>query len=337
MNSNKVKTRLRRLLRITTLVQAGPGWGPQRLADECDVAVRTIHRDMDDLKAAGINWTFDRSTKSYVIDDGVFLAPLQISEDEALALMLLGEEIAGPEQIPLLHPAHHGVAKLLSRIPDETRKNALRKRAAISIHTAPPIDDAAADVYARILDAIESGRRLRCEYDRPAGDRSEAFILEPYKLIYKARAWHVVGRAIDAGHLGETPCLRLGLFAAITPLDEHFEHIDDFSLEEHLGNAWLLRPGEKQYRVELRIDAEWAGSIAETRWHKTQSTELHADGSATLRFVVSGLDEIIWWILSMGSHCRVISPPTLIRRVQREIESMHAAYADGPLCNPTSP
>jgi predicted DNA-binding transcriptional regulator YafY len=38
---------------------------------------------------------------------------------------------------------------------------------------------------------------------------------------------------------------------------------------------------------------------------------------------VDGLEEIIWWIISYGPHCRVLEPPELKSRVA----SLHAKAA----------
>jgi predicted DNA-binding transcriptional regulator YafY len=41
---------------------------------------------------------------------------------------------------------------------------------------------------------------------------------------------------------------------------------------------------------------------------------------------VSGFEEIVWWILSMGPHCRVIKPKVLADRVRELAEQTTAVY-----------
>jgi predicted DNA-binding transcriptional regulator YafY len=41
---------------------------------------------------------------------------------------------------------------------------------------------------------------------------------------------------------------------------------------------------------------------------------------------VSGLDEIKWWVLSHGPHCRVIRPAELADRVARLAKETAAQY-----------
>ena len=96
-----------------------------------------------------------------------------------------------------------------------------------------------------------------------------------------------------------------------------------FTLDKHLGNAWRMMRG-KDVDIELRFDAEFADTIADTRWHRTQDFQMHPDGSCTFTATVSGFEEIVWWILSMGPHCTVIKPKALAERV-RELAAKTAA------------
>ena len=69
-----------------------------------------------------------------------------------------------------------------------------------------------------------------------------------------------------------------------------------------------------------------AETIADTLWHKTQQLEDHDDGSLTFRCTVAGLDEISWWVLSMGPHCRVLAPDELRDRVRQAAMDTAALY-----------
>ena len=55
------------------------------------------------------------------------------------------------------------------------------------------------------------------------------------------------------------------------------------------------------------------------------SSQMRTRTSARSAFArVSGLEEIVWWILSMGPHCKVIKPKALADRV-RELANQTAA------------
>lgn len=320
-------TRVHRLLRILTLIQSGPGWGPQRLADECAVTVRTIHRDMDELKAVGVPWTFDASSKGYVIDRAFFLPPVHLTLDEALALVALCEEVARNEQIPLLRPAWRAVVKLRSQLPESTRKQLAELGRFIAIRTARSMaGDDVADVYDKVQAAIESRSRLRCRYESNTGDEEGWFLFEPYVLFFSVRAWYVIGLHHGRGEHGALRCLKLSRFTGLELTDESFDGANGFSLDGYLGNAWRMIRGETDYHVAIWFDPAFANTISETQWHHTQEVEFCADGSAIFRCVVAGLDEIVWWVLSMGPHARVLEPAELAERVKTAAASVSALY-----------
>jgi len=88
--------------------------------------------------------------------------------------------------------------------------------------------------------------------------------------------------------------------------------------------------GTKTYDVELRFDAEFAETIADTRWHSTQEVDWNEDGSIGFRCRVDGLEEIVWWVLSMGPHCIVKQPTELARRVKELAEGVVKNYPSRP-------
>ena len=69
---------------------------------------------------------------------------------------------------------------------------------------------------------------------------------------------------------------------------------------------------------------------ADTRWHATQEIEEHEDGSVSFRCTVSGLDEIVWWVLSFGPSCTVVAPKKLADRVRDLAVRTADRYARGP-------
>lgn len=325
---------LHRLLMLMTTIRSRPDWTAQGLADHFNVDVRTIYRDLDKLKSAGFEVTFDRKEGGYRMGADCFLPPVQLTTDEVLALTVLCEDIAGRGQIAQLQPAYRALEKVEAQLPQELREQVWQVMDRVVIRTAPAAPpDSGADVHETMRHAIASGRAVRCEYDSRRKRTGEPFLFEPYALLFSLRAWYVIGRH---GARREVRCLKLNRFTSAALTDRRYSIPEDFSVDAHLGNAWRLIPGERDHEVQIEFDAEFAENIAETRWHPTQKVELHDDGSATFRCTVSGLDEIVWWVLSMGPHARVVNPPELARRVRELAEGVAALYTrdGGPAAPP---
>ncbi|MBI1367073.1 MAG: WYL domain-containing protein [Planctomycetes bacterium] len=323
-------SRIHRLLRILTLIQSDGDWTAQRLAQTCSVTVRTIYRDMKMLEGAGIPYFFDTRTNGYRVRRDFFMPPVSLTLDESLALIALGEHVGDKEQIPLTRAAGRAITKIRSQLPAAMRDELERLDGHIDIRLARAgPHEGIADVYEQMRAAIAGGRILRCQYDSIDGTRrgrrgETSFDFSPYTLFFSQRAWYVLGH-----HAGRRAvrCLKLNRFSAVQPTARSFKIPRTFSVDRHLGDAWRMIRGSESYGVELRFDAAFAETIADTHWHHTQEIEWHADQSITFRCCVDGLDEIVWWILSMGPHCVVIEPVELADRVRDLAQGMVDAYA----------
>jgi len=312
--------RIHRLLRILTLIQAEEGWTADRLARHFGVAERTIFRDMNALAAARIPYFHDPRSGGYRIRRDFFMPPVELTLDESLALAALTQPLSELEQVPLTEPAFKAIAKIKSQLPAAVRRelDQLEPHLAVKFAQAGPFDGVG-DTYDKIRQAIHQRKTLRCDYESIrrglAGEPNETarFLFEPYVLFFCQRAWYAVGH-----HHGRDAlrCLKLNRFVYIDLTDRPYTMPAGFDLADHLGNAWRMIRGERDYDVQLHFDPRFADTIADTHWHHTQEIAWHEDGSITFRCRVSGLEEIVWWVLSMGPYCQVIQPPELIGRVR---------------------
>lgn len=338
-------TRIHRLLRIVTLAQGHTGWTPAKLADECDVDERTIYRDIREIEGAGVPIFFDADSGGYRLRGEFFLPPVSLTAEEALALALLCERIARPEQIAHLGAAYRALAKIEAAMPAPVRDQIAQMSDRVDILTAqasPAGSDT--DVYVKVQRAIATRRALVCRYESADAGRAAAagtaasttssskdFRFDPYALLFSVRAWYAVGRhGGRGGGAGEIRQLKLSRFTLVKPTDEPYEIPEGWSLQTHLGNAWRTIAGTPECAVRVRFDPVVAPTMADTIWHRTQQLDEHEDGSVTFSCTVAGLDEIVWWILGYGSHATVLEPPELVARVREELVSAVRAYAEPP-------
>ena len=259
------------------------------------------------------------------------MRPVELTLDESLALMALAKHLGGAGQIPFTNAAAKALIKIRSQLPAEIRGrlDELDGHVAIRLpHTGAQQEGG--DVYERIRQAIANRRAIQCQYES-AGDKrgaaaataAETFLFKPYTLFFSQRAWYAVGHHEGRGELR---CLKLNRFTMVKPTERPYFIPDDFSVESYLGNAWRMIRGKKSYELAIRFDKDFADNIAETSWHKTQTIEPQPDGSLLFRCTVDGLDEVTWWVLSMGHHCVVLEPKELAVRVKELAGKILAAY-----------
>jgi len=327
-------TRLHRLLHIITLIQSGTGWNVKRLSEKCGATERTIYRDLQTLKDTGIPCEYDEMRECYRIRQDFFMPPVQLTMDEAIALMLLGEQVSdGEAQIPFTAPAFKALLKLKNHLPAAIRKELDELDEAVHVslaRTAP--GDSYDDVFVTIRQAIVDRRTLRCSYDSlndgPASDdeeEPEVFLFEPYTLLFNKRTWYAIGLHHAREELR---CMRLSRFTRVEVTDRPFAIPDDYDLDSYLGNAWRIMRGSTRYDVSLRFSPQFAETIADTHWHPSQQVEWLEDDAIRFRCQVDGLDEIVWWVLSMGPNCVVEQPTELADRVRDLARQTAQLYND---------
>jgi proteasome accessory factor B len=102
-----------------------------------------------------------------------------------------------------------------------------------------------------------------------------------------------------------------------------------FSVDRYLGNAWSLMPqAGLDVAVTVRFSPLVAQNVAEVAWHKTQRLEFRDDGSLDFHVRVSGLSEIVWWILGYGDQAQVLRPVKLRRLVAQRAANMNRLYEE---------
>ena len=180
--------RLHRILQIIQLIQQQNGWDAKALARACGVAERTIYRDLKLLEGANIPFSYDDERRCYRIRPDFFMRPIELSLDEALALVALGEEIGKKEQIPFTMAAARAVAKIRGQLPEKVRRElkAIDQHMAIRLGEAGA-SDGVADVFSKVQAAQAQHRCLRCRYESVRSDGfKKSFLLKPYKLCLRA-------------------------------------------------------------------------------------------------------------------------------------------------------
>jgi predicted DNA-binding transcriptional regulator YafY len=308
-------TRIHRLLRLITLIQGSAQLNAAKLAEICSISERNIYRDLEELEGAGVPISFDKETGGYSLRRDFFLRPIDFTLEEALALVLIGREVGQTEQVPHAAEAGKAIDKLLATLPAPIREMVDELLPRMTVDLARTANEPTAEVYTRIRHAITNKRALQCEYESASqNDKSEVgtFRFDPYGLYFGQRAWYAVG--LHHGH-NQIRTLKLARLVQCKSLDKPYFIPDDFSLKKHFGQAWRMVPCGKLYDIHLHFDSKMAETVADTHWHDSQEELWNDDGSIEMRFCVDGLEEIIWWILSYGPHCRVIEPAELRARV----------------------
>ena len=316
-----------RLLETLCLVQGGRGWTAAKLADRFGVTRRVIHRDAARLRESGVPVEHDPATGGYTLPESFFLPPVDLDAAEMSGLVLLAALVESTGMLPLTRPAARAIEKLRAGMPRAFQRGlgGVLPPARIDFTRTEPggTTDGAWETATR---ALAERRCLSCVYESvhrpPPG--GEEFLLEPLVVWWSQRAWYLLGRAAGAS---DARLFKLSRFATLRLTDTPAPEPAPDALEAFLGHAWRMIPGPR-HRVRVRFEPPFAETASDTLWHPTQAVEFHADGGATLRFEVDGLDEILWWVLGYGPGVVVEEPAELRERVAALAAETAARYAE---------
>ncbi|MEX2113589.1 MAG: WYL domain-containing protein [Pirellulales bacterium] len=318
-------SRISRLVQLLGLLQAGKGNNAGALAKACGVTRRTIFRDLDVLRQAGVPLLFDDESGIYRIPGTYFLPPTNFTAEEALAVMVLCYEFGSGSRLPFYEAAASAALKLESCLPGRVRDRLRAATGAVHINMQPGsrLDDKL-PVYQQLLGCVATRRAARIAYDSLSDGTVIHIKLCPYRLLFSRHSWYVIGRS--SLHR-EVRTFNVGRIQTIELLDEQFQVPRSFSIERYLGNAWHLIPeaGPDQ-DVLIRFSSLVARNVAEVVWHRTQKFSRRDDGSLDFQVRVSGLNEISWWILGYGDQAEVLKPARLRQLIAQRASRMIQMY-----------
>ncbi|SMP18870.1 helix-turn-helix transcriptional regulator [Shimia sagamensis] len=172
--------RTERLFQIIQVLRAArtPVTG-QSLADELEVSLRTLYRDMAELIAQRVPITGEAGM-GYVLDEGYDMPPLMLTADELEAAVLGAGLVAGQADPTLARAARDLVAKLTEAIPEELRPVVLDASSRAIVAKGPKAERFDG---ARLRVAIRERFKLRVVY-QDGGGRESCRVIWPLLIAY---------------------------------------------------------------------------------------------------------------------------------------------------------
>jgi|SRR5215469_5739329 len=218
-----------RLLSILMLLQTRGRMSATSLAEEFEVSVRTIHRDIDQLSAAGIPVYADRGRSGgFQLVDGYRTNLTGMTEGEAETLFLAG--LPGPAaQLGLSDTLSAARLKLMAALPTKVRPNA--ERIAARFHLDPIPWFRGGDPLPQlqtIAAAVWNTRVLKLRYRRAGQEGIRTRELAPLGLVLKAGVWYLValsGKSVRT--------YRVANMQDVEMTDAAFARPKDFDLSSH--------------------------------------------------------------------------------------------------------
>ena len=211
-----------RTLRILSCLQAGPGFNAGELAGQLNVSRRTIFRDLDLIRRAGVQVYFDDRFDAYRLSyRSQCVEPPHFNERELAEFVLMAH-------LSVLHhfpgfglSGREAAGKLLCAYPYSQRIAVSRLvNACVCEPPANKPSPASAAILKTVMDAIRSQKRLRVVTQANQREPSMRTKLDPYRLQLAPHDWSLTGRS--SVHRGQVT-LRMHAIAQVELTGEGFE------------------------------------------------------------------------------------------------------------------
>lgn len=322
--------RASRLLSVLLTLHTRGRVSAQHLADELEVSLRTIYRDVEALNAAGIPVYGTRGRAGgFQLLDGYRTTLTGLTANEADALNLAGMPSAAAD-LGLGRVLAATQLKLLAALPPQLRERASRIRDRFHLDAPGWLrDDDAPPCLPGVAEAVWSQQRIRVRYER--GNRAVVErVLEPLGLVLKAGVWYLVANVQSDGRGPRT--YRLSRVHGAANLDETFERPSGFDLQEH----WSAYQRDYERRVfrgtaMIRLSAAGRtllfliGSPAARAGHAAMGPP-DADGWARTTVPIESMQHAQHALMQLGEHVEVLEPPELRSLVAASLRAAAARY-----------
>ena len=323
--------RASRLLSLLMLLQTRGRVSAQALSEALEVSVRTIHRDVDELSAAGVPIWADRGRLGgFQLQPGWRTKVDGLTAPEAQAMFLGG--LPGPaSELGLGEAMASAQLKLLAALPDGWREDARRVSARFHLD---PIDwyrgPSATDHLPAIAQAVWRERRVAMRYESWKGEVSRR--VDPLGLVLKAGIWYLAAQVANDKRGVRT--YRLSNILQLEVTGEPFERPPSFDLA-----AWWqasTKRFEKELAVDtaqLRVSPSGLKALRDLGAAVAQAAEASASqpdeaGWRRVTIPIESIAHAAAQVLRLGAQAEVLKPAALRRELRERVSAIAALYAD---------
>lgn len=283
---------------------------------------QVIRHELQILQNAGFPITLDKKTNLWTLVSDYGVPHLNFTLNEILSILLLFHQYGNRMEENLFSTLRRAIFKMAGAISPDFLEKLASIQTKFSFKSFPKDTNQEQIFFQTFFEAIDQKRVIKMDYQSPSDSGPIQTLFHPYSL-YCSRSWYIIGYTTL---YQEVRTFKINRILDLEVLPETFDK-PLFSCNEYFGNAWnFMREGKKDQSIRIRFSRKVAQNVAEIRWHQTQKTEFMDDGSVILSFSVSGLKEIIWWILGYGAEALVLEPEELKTMIKNEIAKTKTIY-----------
>ena len=321
------KNKAARLREIEDLLLAHPeGLSQSELARRLGVNRSTVSRYLPDLPE--VVYVDDEDDNKWKIDRQAYLVNVRFNLNEAMAIHLASRLLAtrmdraNPHAASALSKLGLSLQALAPQISHHIAQSAAvmgsenQKQDPVYLQTLENLTLAwAENKKVRVWHRSERDGELH-EY------KYAPYFIEPYAI---GQSTYIFGLREPEG---EIRTFKIERIEKVELLNEGYQIPAEFDPEEFLSDAWgIWFTGDEPVEVVLKFHPRVAHRVRETRWHRSEQTELQEDGSLLWRALIAEPREMMPWVRGWGADVEVIAPPSMRQELIEEANELMQLYS----------
>jgi predicted DNA-binding transcriptional regulator YafY len=318
------RDRTARLLKLQIVLWQHPhGLEIKKLAEICDISVRTVYRDLEVLETELGVPIWEEGTKRGV-SEGYFLPPITLSLGEATYVFLAARMMQ--KYFHYFNPNIASMfAKLNAIVPDPLRQQVWN---IIAFMQKQPKNERKISNLSKLVEAWLSQHQVIILYQELSTADPVEFLIDPYFIepVPRGYSYYIIAYCHAKGSIQTFKIDRIVGDVVVCP--DTFKIPSDFNAVDYLGSAWGTYLDADVQIVKLKFDPEISKAVMETTWHPSQINEFLPDGSLLMTFTIRVTFDFRDWTLSWGDRVEVLEPESLRTEIIRTSKSLVKMYSN---------
>ncbi len=315
---------LARMLRLHEQLKSNSFPNCNKVAKELEVSRKTVQRDIEFMRdRLGLPIEYDQLQFGFFYSQPVTNFPsIEVTEGEMVALFVAQIALLQYKGTSFEKPLETAFKKITSGLDERITFRWEELDGTISFRgIGASISDV--ETFETISGAVLNRQELRFHYRKLTAKRHQLRKVQPFHLGCVENQWYLFGLDLARKQMRTFALPRIRK-AVNTGLK--FVRPADFSIAEHLGDSFGVYRGAEKHKVRLLFDPFAGRLVSERTWHPSQKLKPHRDGSVGITMELDSLEEIERWVMSWGSHVKILEPAALVKRVRKQAAQIVASY-----------
>jgi proteasome accessory factor B len=247
---------------------------------------------------------------------------MPMAEVEVFALLIADKALAQYHGTPWHTPLETAFKRLMGQLDPAASYTMSNLDSAISFRPFAP-EETDLTIFERLTRSLQERREVTFQYRNLGAGEWNKRKTHPYHVACVDSHWYLFAFDLDRQAMRTFALSRMN---DLTLTQKHFPKPKPFNLDEYLKGSFAVLKGRADHLVVVEFDV-WATDLLRgRRWHSSQEFEVFSDGHSRLKMRLNSIKEVERFVLSFGTHARVVQPAELVARMKEVARALTQRY-----------